>query len=132
MEHFKAKIAIADDHEKVRLALKLFFEDNGFKVVIEAINGEDLIQKLRAATDMPDICVLDANMPVMDGCGAAPVLKNEFPDIKIIAFSDDTSKGCKMLRLGADDYLAKNSSAQLMIECVEKLIHRMAYKGRKV
>ena len=130
MEHFKAKIAIAEDHEKVRLALKEFFEDNGFQVVIEAINGEDLIQKLRAGTDMPVICILDANMPVMDGCATVPVLKNEFPAIRIIAFSDDTSKGYKMLRLGADDYLPKHSSTPLMIECVEKMIHRMAYKGK--
>ena len=130
MIYFNKTIGIAEDHEKVRSALKNFFVENGFKVVIEAINGEDLIRKLRAATDIPDICIVDANMPVMDGCATVSLLKNEFPAIKIIAFSDDTGKGYKMLRLGADDYLAKHSSVELMTECVEKLIHRIAYKGK--
>jgi DNA-binding NarL/FixJ family response regulator len=123
-------IGIAEDHEKVRLALKQFLTANKFKVVIEAVNGEDLIEKLQIAIEKPDICFVNANMPVMDGCATVPILKNEFPAIKIIAFSDDKIKGYKMLRLGADDYLAKHSSTDLMIECVEKLIQKMAYKGK--
>jgi DNA-binding NarL/FixJ family response regulator len=118
----KLTIGIADDHELMRSAIKLLLLKNNFSVIIEAANGDDLIIKIQNATEKPAICIVDANMPVLNGCETVVMLKERNPEIKIIAYSDDMDKGREMVKRGADVYLPKNSSEESMVKCISKLV----------
>lgn len=127
---YKKTIGIAEDHDQLRLALKRKLTDNNFEVVLEATDGDDLMKQIENASEKPVICIVDANMPVMDGITTVSKLKKEYPDIKIIAFSDDKVKGFKMLREGADDYLPKQQT-EFLVEYIEKMLERIVYCRRK-
>lgn len=107
----KTKIAIVDDHALVAKAFSGLierFED--YEVIFEAQNGKDLI-RLLALNHIPDMILLDINMPIMDGYETALWLKNNFPDIKVIALSMNNTEESivGMLRNGARGYLLKDS-----------------------
>jgi DNA-binding NarL/FixJ family response regulator len=79
-------------------------------VVIEAENGQEFLDKLHE-NNTPDICVLDINMPVMDGLETIVHLKKEWPGMKIIFFSMEDSSIYinKGIQLGADGFVAKDA-----------------------
>jgi two-component system response regulator NreC len=79
-------IIIAEDHQSLidGIKLSLEFEDD-INVVGEANDGEELIQLVRKKR--PQIVITDIRMPKCDGICATKIIKNEFPEIKIIAFS---------------------------------------------
>jgi len=115
------KIAIADDHEGVRGGLRLMLEGFGFEVIIEADNGEDLISKITHGSKFPDLCILDFNMPVMNGMETTIALKSEWRSIKIIGFSMNDDGGYIMLSKGADRFLSKNCSRDEMYNTIVDL-----------
>ena len=68
------KIAIVDDNALIRESVKFRLNSLGYNVVMEAENGKEFLDKLHPQT-APDICVLDINMPVMDGLETTVHLK---------------------------------------------------------
>lgn len=81
----KIKIAIVDDSSFFRVGLKnLIQNQNNFEIIIESSNGKELIAALDGAKQMPDIILLDLEMPVMDGIKTAKYLSKHFPEIKIL------------------------------------------------
>jgi DNA-binding NarL/FixJ family response regulator len=103
-------IALVDDHVLVRQAMAVRLSLMGYKVIIEAENGQAFLDKL-AVGDMPEICLLDINMPVMDGFETAVHLRKDWPDIKIIFFSMHNSPGFikKAYQLGAEGFISKDA-----------------------
>jgi len=107
MEHTqlkKIRLAIADDHEQLRQAMKTWLLKQGFDVVIEAIHGRDLLDQLAQTTTLPEICILDLNMPVMDGLSTINEIKNRDLNIKVIAFTARSKKHQGNLALHAGAY----------------------------
>ncbi|CAG4993518.1 Response regulator GacA [Dyadobacter sp. CECT 9275] len=105
----KTTIAIVDDHELMAKALSgLVQKFENYDVIYEVSGGRELIQRLRVNM-IPDIILLDINMPDMDGYEVAQWLKNNYPGIKILALSmnDKEESIVKMLRNGAGGYLLK-------------------------
>ena len=108
-------IALADDHHLIRQALnELINQFPDFQVVFDAPNGKDFITKLQIAKDqnaLPDIALVDINMPVMDGYATTEYLTQHFPEVKVMALSvDDNEESIiKMLRSGAKGYLLKDT-----------------------
>jgi DNA-binding NarL/FixJ family response regulator len=104
------KIAIVDDNALIRESVKFRLNSLGYKVVMEAENGKEFLDMLRPQT-APDICVLDINMPVMDGLETTVQLKKTWPGIKIIFFSmeDSSIYMNKGIQLGADGFVAKDA-----------------------
>ena len=117
----KATIGIVEDHDNVRATIKFLLTVHKYNVIIEAKNGEDLFARITESSQIPAICIVDANMPVMDGPQTVLKLKESFPMVKIIAYSNDETKGYLMVRQGADEYLPKHSEAEVLIKCIEKL-----------
>lgn len=104
-------IALADDQQLFLRSLSTLI--NGFegkKVITEALNGEDLLHQLKTALQLPDIILLDVNMPVMNGEEAAQLLSKKYPDIKLVALSmkDDDRTIIKMIKAGCCSYLLKD------------------------
>jgi DNA-binding NarL/FixJ family response regulator len=81
-----------------------------FRVIIEAGDGKDMLQKLGETKELPDICILDINMPELDGYGALVLIKQKWPDMKVLALSmyNNEFTIIRMLRSGANGYLLKN------------------------
>jgi len=88
MQNKKIEIALADDHTIVRKGIKGIIESYAeFDVTLDVSNGRQLIEALSIKRQLPDICVLDINMPEMNGYETAKKLKQLFPQIKILALS---------------------------------------------
>jgi DNA-binding NarL/FixJ family response regulator len=109
-------IAIVDDHAMLRQAIHLRLSLLGYKIVLEAENGQDFLDKLSGLEEAPDVCLLDINMPVMDGFEAAAILKRDWPQIKVVFFTMHNSKSfiSKAKQLGAHGFLSKDASMEDM------------------
>lgn len=121
------RIALADDETLFRKGMMMLFEDiPDFETSMEASDGQDLLNQLAACTDLPDVLLLDLNMPNLDGIQAAKILKEQYPDLKFIILSTYFSKAfiINMIEIGAAAYLPKNS----LPEDVESTI-RDVYKN---
>lgn len=105
------KIAYADDHVAMRKGLISILESRGgIDVIAEADNGEELIRKLSELTELPDVCLIDINMPVIDGFEAMTILKKNWPDLKTLVLTvfENESYIIRMIKLGANGYLLKS------------------------
>ncbi len=112
MTNGKFDIIVTDDHRLFRkgmCALLSEFEDVG--ETGEAGNGEELINQIKAAKFLPDIILLDINMPVMDGVETTLYLKAHYPGIRIVIISmeEDVQLVTHLISKGVDGYLLKNS-----------------------
>lgn len=104
-------IGIADDQQLFLKSLgTLIGQFTHCDVVVEGIHGQDLIDKLQRLPQLPDIILLDVNMPVMGGIATAQALTKEYPEIKLVALSmkDDDSTIISMLKAGCCAYLLKD------------------------
>ena len=104
------KVAYADDHVLVRKGIIGLINSEEINVTIEADNGKELIQKLEKAKEIPDVCLLDINMKVMNGFDTIIVLKRKWPEMKVLALTvfDKEIYIIRMIRYGASGYLLKN------------------------
>jgi two-component system, NarL family, invasion response regulator UvrY len=103
-------VALVDDHNLLRSGLaNLIRGFKGYTVLFEAENGQDLIRQL-AASRLPDIVLLDIQMPVMDGYMTAKWLKDHYAQVKVLALSmyDNDTAIIRMLRNGARGYVLKD------------------------
>jgi DNA-binding NarL/FixJ family response regulator len=109
------RILAVDDHALLRkgLAAVINAEPN-MKLVAEAANGEDAIEKFR--THRPDVVLMDLQMPGLNGIEATIRILSEFPDARIIVLT--TYKGdaqvLRALRAGARAYLLKGHDRELV------------------
>lgn len=76
----------------MRDVARSFLLDNDYDVSLEAVNDLDLLAQLEEVEKLPDICLLDLNMPQMDGFETARNLRSRFPSIRILAFSLSAAK----------------------------------------
>lgn len=118
-------LAIADDHELCRRGLKQLLTANGkFNIEIEASNGEDLLTQLAACNKMPDACILDISMPVMNGYEAMRIINKKWPELKVLVLSMHKNDICivNMIRNGARGYVFKGSPAKTIVEALTTII----------
>ncbi len=107
----RISVGIADDQLLFMKSLSALIDTfPGFEVVMDGVNGEDLCRKLTLAASVPDILLLDVNMPVMDGPATAAFVAQRFPVIRMVALSmkDDEISIIKMIRAGCCAYLSKD------------------------
>lgn len=106
------KVAIADDHQIFRKGVILSLRQyNNIKFVLEAENGEDLIQKVSDNIDPPEVILMDLKMPVKDGIETTKYLNKHFPAIRIIIltmYEDERFVG-HLMDSGANGYLLKST-----------------------
>lgn len=124
-----ATIAIVDDHELMAKALSgLVQKYEGYQVLYEVSNGKELIHRIKLKM-IPDIVLLDINMPEMDGYETALWLKNNCPEIKILALSmnDKEESIVKMLRNGAGGYLLKGCKPHELKQALDSIAQKGFY-----
>ncbi|TWI20309.1 response regulator [Sphingobacterium siyangense] len=120
------RIALIDDRDLLRKGIFGFLGDFGFQYTFEAANGKEALDKMKTCKILPDICVVDVNMPVMNGFETAEKLKQLYPGVKILAFSvNDAEKDVlEMLKRGVDGYILKGADP----EELERAVH-VIYAG---
>jgi two-component system, NarL family, invasion response regulator UvrY len=125
----KIQVAIADDHTLLRKALaKLIGSFDNYSVLFEADNGKGVKAKI-AQHIIPDIVLLDVNMPGMDGYETAHWLFGNFPQIRVLALSmfSDERTIIKMLRLGAKGYILKNIDPDELKKALDSVMKKNFY-----
>jgi DNA-binding NarL/FixJ family response regulator len=81
------KVAIAEDHQLFRQGISVIINTwENHKVTHQAGNGQELIDMLHNR-NLPDIALIDLQMPVLNGYETIKVLKEKFPDLKTMGFS---------------------------------------------
>ena len=121
-----ARVALVDDHTLLRKGLSNLLTDAGHQVLLEADNGKEFTEKLRTLKTHPEVVLLDINMPQMDGYETAAWIKNNYPDIKILALSmyDDETAIIRMLKNGARGYILKDAEPSELKAAIENLVQK--------
>ena len=112
-------IAIAEDHQALIDGMKLFFKNEvDIMVMGEANDGEELIELVK--NKRPSVVITDIRMPKCDGIMATRIIKSQYPETKVIAFSmfDQDEAIEQMKAAGASGYIMKNSSLQTVLDAV--------------
>jgi len=123
-----ARILIVDDSAIMRRNLKVILVQAGHTVVGEAINGGQA--HLMYRTYVPDLVTMDITMPIVNGIEAVKLIRNEFPDAKIVVVSalDQRSMVLEALKQGAKHYIIKPITSQTVIDVVNKVLRTIPVK----
>ena len=114
------KVAIADDHALFRAGVKTALSvRKDIEMIAEADNGMQLLNLLKHIE--PDVILLDIQMPLMDGITTLPEIRKLYPEIKVIILSmhNDHSMISKLMEVGANSYLTKNSDSETIYQAIK-------------
>ena len=121
----RIKIAIVDDHRLVSKAIENMISFNPkFEVVMNCSNGEDFLKELQQKKVLPEVVLMDINMPRKNGIETTAVLTEKYPEIKVIALTmeDNESTIISMLKVGAKGYLLKDMSPDILFDAIN-IVH---------
>ncbi|MCJ7933110.1 MAG: response regulator transcription factor [Chryseobacterium sp.] len=123
------KIALIDDEQLILEGVKMLLSnEKNISVSLTSDNGPDFIEQLEKLSEQefPDIALVDVQMKPMNGFELVEILKEKYPDLKIIILSSHykTSILGYMVKLGVSAFLPKNSNKKIFIEAIT-----MVYKN---
>jgi FixJ family two-component response regulator len=120
-------LLVIDDDQDLRESVIEILEDNGF-VATGCESAESALQKLK--TEVPSLVIVDNMMPGMGGMALMPLLKNDYPGMKIImitAFST-VDNAVAAMKSGADDYLSKPFRRDELLVAVKRNLEELKFE----
>jgi len=120
----KIRVLLVDDHLLFREGLRNILKSQpDFEVIGEASDGLEAFIKVSEL--LPDLILMDIKMPVCDGLEATQRIKTEFPEITIVILtvSEDDEKVFEAIRNGAQGYLLKSISSNVMLSSLRGAVH---------
>jgi DNA-binding NarL/FixJ family response regulator len=114
------RVAIADDHALFRAGVKTALAvKKDIELIAEADNGMQLLNLLKHVD--VDVILLDIQMPIMDGIQTLPEIRKLKPEAKVIILSmhNDHSMISKLMEIGANSYLTKNSDSETIYQAIK-------------
>ncbi|MEM9300246.1 MAG: response regulator transcription factor [Bacteroidota bacterium] len=128
-------VVIVDDHLLFAQALENLvntFKD--FHVLYHAKNGKELFEQLNKNDQLPDVVLLDINMPIMNGIETMQELSKNHPEIVVLALSmdDEESTIIKMLRSGAKGYLLKDIHPKTFKDALTEAVQKGFYYSDQI
>ena len=130
----KIKILIADDEKQLIVTgiKTLITNMEDCEVIGHASNGQQAIELAHSLS--PDIVLMDIEMPVMNGIEATEKLKEDHPEIKILALSNHDQRGIiiSMLEAGADGYILKDSDVEEFEQAIHAIVNGEGYFSSNV
>ena len=107
------RIALVENHLTYREGIASLLSSTGeFEILIMARHGSDLVAQLNEAIVLPEICLMDLNMPIMDGHKTLEVLKSQWPSVKVLILSTFLCKHnvLRTLKAGANGVFDKGGT----------------------
>lgn len=122
------KIVLVDDHSLLRQGLGQLVTSLGYIVLFEADDGKEFI-RLLDKSNLPDIVLMDLNMPEMDGFETTKWLKINLPEVHVLALSmyDNEISIIRMLKAGAKGYILKDSEPTELKAAINALMSKGYY-----
>jgi DNA-binding NarL/FixJ family response regulator len=117
------RVGIVDDHPGVRAAIRsLFVNANDIEIVGEGVNGAEALQL--ADQEKPDILLLDVEMPILRGDEVLQRVREEQPEVQVLALSSYNDAGyiLGMLENGAAGYLLKEEAPSMLVKAVRSIV----------
>lgn len=125
----RIRIALIDDQHLFRQSLAALISNiPEFELVLEAENGVDCLEKLAQAALLPQVALMDMEMPGMDGMELRELLQARYPSIKIIVLSVHASDRLisRMIEAGSNGYLVKNCDKDELIMAIQS-VHKSGF-----
>ncbi len=116
------KLLIVDDHEIIRMGLRLMLEGTDLKIVAEATTAAEALASVEKSR--PDVVLMDIRMEGGDGLNALGRMKLDFADLPIVLFSayDNPTYIARAVALGAAGYVLKSAPRERLIEALETAV----------
>ncbi|SFM27912.1 response regulator transcription factor [Pelosinus propionicus] len=114
------KVLIVEDQEIIRQSLEIMLHNKaGIQIVGTAENGKQVARLVKKL--LPDVILMDIRMPEMDGVRCIEIIKEAFPQIKVIVLTtfDDDEYVFNALKNGASGYLLKGISVKELVEAIK-------------
>lgn len=117
-------VLIADDAMFIRASLKKILENSGYRVVAEAENGRDAVEKYKKT--LPDLVTMDITMPEMDGIEALDKIIEINPDAKVVMISavGYQQNVLKAIQKGAKNFIVKPFTGDKVLDIIDPLMGR--------
>ncbi len=126
----EVKIAVVDDHRLFRLGLIALIESysSQYRVIMDANDGKEFLDSIDP-NNVPDLLLLDENMPYMSGYETALALKEKYPKVKvlIITMIEEEEKLIRMLKIGVNGYLSKDVEPDELKDAIETIVKKGFY-----
>lgn len=121
------RVVLADDHVLVRQSLKTLLEREGFQVVAEASDGQEVLRHVQSL--QPDIAVLDISMPILNGLDAAREIARVSPKVKTILLTqhDEDEYISEALDAGMRGYVLKSQAASDLLQAIQQVSRGQIY-----
>ena len=118
----KIRLLLADDHPVVRRGMRSCLEGaRHVEVVDEAVDGKEAMNKVKELS--PDIVLMDIDMPNMNGLEATRLIREEYPDTRVLILSVHTNKDyvLQIIRSGAQGYVLKDTAPADLVRAIESV-----------
>jgi DNA-binding NarL/FixJ family response regulator len=119
-------IFIADDHKLMLEGLATLIQSiDGFFLVGKVNSGKALIEALQNTQPLPHICIVDIEMPEMDGFETVKAIRQKFPRVKtmVLTMHNESHFVSRMIAAGANGYLLKNVDREVFIDSIHKILN---------
>ncbi len=129
------KVVIVEDHILLSQAIEgLVNNFEQFEVLYLCKNGKELLTRFKDPKNIPDIVLMDINMPIMNGIETTKVIKEQYPKIRVLALSveEDEETVLKMLRAGAKGYLLKDTEKSILENALVEVMETGFYHTQNV
>jgi len=133
MNNAKYNIILADDHEIFLESLSALIEaEENLHVVSCVNNGRDLVSKVKESK--PDLCIVDMDMPEMNGLQASEILLKSFPDLRILVLTMHKEKSLvkKMMSLGIKGYLIKTCDKEEFLFAINRILKNKTHFSEEI
>lgn len=122
-QYSPTRILVADDHYMVRKGLAFFLKAfNDLQLVGEAVNGVEAVEMCAALH--PNVILMDLMMPEMDGVEATRLIRDRYPDVRVIALTSmevDADMVNTILQAGASHFVRKQTSINDIVELIRDM-----------
>ncbi|UZO82322.1 response regulator transcription factor [Aquimarina sp. ERC-38] len=128
-------VVVVDDHVLLAQALSSLVNSfNSFNASYLCCNGRDLLDKLENENKLPDIILMDVKMPILNGIETTRILKEKYPEIKVLALSVENEEETiiKMLKAGAKGYILKDVEKNELYTGLLELMNTGFYHTKEV